>query len=247
MKGGLCGHEGGDLGESGFDLTFLLAAVIRLVCSWKGVNDASLHNKGGFGERKNLNLEGKIATEFNLCYPCNMDHAEGERENALSFRGGLFAVFCAASSCCAESSVAESIMHSIIPYIAECYTLSSPSITGFTLSDISWINTLRFQELLIQACTCPSTFRPSPELNNGVTLPSSAVVLLRLLLEGFERGIIHEDSLSLAPPSVLNNLEQLLLQPSVQKALWWAEVCELGQLNCISHIALTFYFLFAGG
>ncbi len=229
LKGGLCGREGGDFGESGFGLTFLLASVIRLVCSWKEVNDASLHNEGGFGERKNFNLEGKIATDFNLCYPYNVDHVEGERASALSFRGGLFAVFCAASGCCAESSVAESIIYSIIPYIAECSTLSSPNIT---LSNISWINTLRFQELLIQACTCTSTFRPSHELNNGVTLPSSAVVTLRLLLEGFERGITHEDSLSLAPPSVLNNLEQLLLHPSVQNALWWAEVCVFDQ--CIN-------------
>ncbi len=207
-------------------MTFLSAAVIRLICSWKGVSGASLHDNGSFGERKNLNLEGKIATDHRLCNPCNVDHAEDERENALSFRGGLFAVFCAASSCFAESSVAEGIMHSIIPCIAECgsNTRSSPSISGFTPSDISWINTLRFQELLTQACTCPSAFQPSPELNNGIILPSSAVVSLRLLLEGFERGIVDEDSISLAPPSVLHNLEQLLLHSSIQKALWWAEV-----------------------
>ncbi len=206
------------------DMTFLSASVLRLIRSWKGISGASLNDKGSFGERKNLgNIEGKIAADYTLC---NVDHAADERENALSFRGGLFAVFCAASSCCAESSVAEGIMHSIIPCIAECGTdtLSLPSIAGFTPYDISWINTLRFQELLTQACTCPSAFQPSPELNNGITLPSSAVASLRLLLEGFERGIVDKDNISLAFPSVLHHLEQLLLHSSIQKALCWAEV-----------------------
>ncbi len=175
-----------------------------------------------------MNLEGKTDTGRHLCDPCYADHTEGERESALSFRGGLFAVFCAASSCYVESSIAEGIMHSIIPYVAECSssnTLPSPSFAGYTFSDTSWINTLRFQELLAQTSTCTLAFLPSPELNSGVTLPSSAVASLRLLLEGFERGIINEDNLSLVPPSVLLNLEQLLLHPSIQKALWWAEVC----------------------